>query len=892
MGSKPPNVEKKRASMERQGQAAWNALQSGDAAKAEKLYQGAIESARQISDRGAEAVFLSYQAVAMQALDKHEEARQNLETAAELAHKYGLSKVESHALLLLAEHERDSGHTDKAIHSFLRALEAAYNCNDQLGMEVAFGNLGRLYLDHGWAEQASDWFRQALESRSETPFRASWLGSLGQAMAELGQYDSAIGHYRSAYDDAVHSGDTRTQAICRGCEGNSHFELGDMEGALTCYQQALALSQQTDDTRRIASWLGNIGNTWLRMGEVGKAIENCSKAVETARNSGDVQAQAAHLDSLGDCFVAKGELSVAMDRYREALDLSKTIQDRQGERIYLSNIGRVFQQLGQLQPAFDSLSSAIELFDEQRSAIKADDLKTSFANRGQELYRDMVKVCLAMGKRVEALEFVGRAKSRALLDLLSNSPIDISQLADQSEDQSLGKLIARESELRTQIAQFERLFWQGPPASETGYRGATVAPEDSHKIYSEWRETINQLRRRHPNYAGLVAATTLNFSEIESLWLKNKEGSKEHLLDRGTAIVEFYWTDQYLMAASVWFGTEQPVVHTVFDDEQRAALESDLFSFLEMSATEGWEVPLSLCKRLYKALMEPVISVLPPEIKRLLVVPHGSLYHLPFAALHDGTGFICEKYSVSYLPTTSLIPVLAKPDDQGANTQASGYLVSAISDYSATRKGGVVFSSRLRSAAGLEDLSYTMEEATNIYDLGAQKSSMAKLLTNGEVKDSLPELFSQYPVVHFAGHAVFNPDEPLASGLVLSDGSILSAAAILQGNVLRTNCGKLLVLSACQTGVNLVTAGGEILGLARALMYAGMPNLVLSLWEVADRSTATLMQAFHKQMIDGMSGTSNNNMRISDALREAQAAAARSGQPVHAWAPFIHLGID
>jgi CHAT domain-containing protein len=114
----------------------------------------------------------------------------------------------------------------------------------------------------------------------------------------------------------------------------------------------------------------------------------------------------------------------------------------------------------------------------------------------------------------------------------------------------------------------------------------------------------------------------------------------------------------------------------------------------------------------------------------------------------------------------------------------------------------------------------------------------------------------------------------------------------LQGNVLRTNCGKLLVLSACQTGVNLVTAGGEILGLARALMYAGMPNLVLSLWEVADRSTATLMQAFHKQMIDGMSGTNNNNMRISDALREAQSAAARSGQPVHAWAPFIHLGID
>jgi CHAT domain-containing protein len=161
---------------------------------------------------------------------------------------------------------------------------------------------------------------------------------------------------------------------------------------------------------------------------------------------------------------------------------------------------------------------------------------------------------------------------------------------------------------------------------------------------------------------------------------------------------------------------------------------------------------------------------------------------------------------------------------------------------------------------------------------------------NSEVKEALPQLFSEYPIVHFAGHAVFNPDEPLASGLVLSDGSILTAASILQGSALRTDCGKLLVLSACQTGVNTVTAGGEILGLARALIYDGMPNLVLSLWEVADRSTAVLMQDFHKQILE-MSGN-EAGVRICDALQTAQTNAASSGQPVHAWAPFIHYGID
>jgi CHAT domain-containing protein len=172
-----------------------------------------------------------------------------------------------------------------------------------------------------------------------------------------------------------------------------------------------------------------------------------------------------------------------------------------------------------------------------------------------------------------------------------------------------------------------------------------------------------------------------------------------------------------------------------------------------------------------------------------------------------------------------------------------------------------------------------------VFDLGAKEAQATRLLTNQEVNQELPELFGKYPVVHFAGHAVFNPDEPMASGLVFADGSVLSAASILERRALKTECGKLLVLSACQTGVNMVTAGGEILGLARALMYAGMPNLVLSLWEVADRSTSVHMQHFH-QVWQGQSTT------IATALQLAQKKAIAEKQPIHSWAPFIHMGIE
>lgn len=888
MGNKTTDLTKKRASMERRGKAGWAALQAGDFLKAEQAYNQAVKLAQELSDPGASAVFLSYLGVARQAKGEVAQARADFSEAVRIAREHGLTQVEAHASLLLGEQERDTGHNDAAIHHFLEALDAAYHSNDTVGMEISFGNLGRLYLERGWAEQASEWFRHALEARAITPNRSSWLGSLGLAMAELGQLQDAVGYYVRAYDEAVGTGDIRTQAICKGSQGNAHFELGDLDKAVACYEEALALSELSDDGRRVGIWLGNIGNTCLKMGNVEKAAAYCNRAVELAKKFQDLQSQAAHLDSLGDCLLAKGEVSVALEKYQEALEISESIEDRQGERIYLSNIGRVHQRMGQLQPAFEFFQKAIDLFDEQRSSIKADDLKTSFANRGQELYRDMVNVCLSLDKRVEALEYVGRAKSRALLDLLSNSPIDISQLV-QGDDESLAGLISKEAELRSQIAHFERLFWQGPPTNDGGYRGAVLSPDDSQKMHSEWREVVNQLRRRHPNYANLIAASTLNFQDIQALWLSaNESGNDSRRLNRDTAILEFYWTDQYLMAASVWHRQVEPLVHFLTVSEELQSLENDLASFLEMSATEGWEVPLSLCKRLYKRLVEPILSGLPAHIERLLIAPHASLYHLPFAALHDGERFLCQRFSISYLPTTSLIPVLSKGRVQ--SEEAPSYLISAISDYSATRKEGLVLSSRLRSAAGLDDLSYTMEEAETIFDLGTQSSPDSKLLTNAEVKEALPQLFSSYPVVHFAGHAVFNPDEPLASGLVLADGSILSAASILQANALRTECGKLLVLSACQTGVNMVTAGGEILGLARALMYAGMPNLVLSLWEVADRSTASLMQEFHKNIID--STVNHGSFNISDALRRAQCSAAEAGQPIHAWAPFIHLGID
>lgn len=874
MASNDPNEQMEAAS--NQG---WAALEVGNWDAAEQAYDAAIKAARELNDKVAEALFRGYRGEARRGQGRTEEARADIEHSLTLAQSENCLQIIAHSQFLLSELDTDAGDVSKAIDRLMKSLDASLACNDSTTAEVAFGKLGLLYLDLGWLEPASECFRQALEQAGDGPNRAAWLGSLGQSLAEMGQMEESIGFYRQALEQAKTDGDTRAQAKCLASEGLSHFQQERYDEALDCFKQALSLSTDTDLSSK-STWLGNLGNVFLRLGQTDKASEFAHEGLKLAQKLNDRHSEAAHLDTIGDCLLHKGQYEEALKHYTSALEIGKSIADKIGERIYLSNVARAYKRLGQADKAIDSFRQAIGIFDEQRSRINADSLKTSFAATGQSLYRDAIHACLEAGKRVEALEYVGRAKSRAILDLLRNSPIDITEL-QQVNDESVAKLVAREQELSRQIARLERIYWQGPMDSDpTGHRGATLTADDAPRLYNEWREVVDQLKRRHRNYATMVAVDTLSFSELRDLWGADGRNAS---LPRETAIIEFFLSDEFLFTAAVWAGCEQPAIEVTLDSKELAGLLNDIGDFLEMSSTEGWEVPVSLCKRLHQRLMSTVCGALPDFIKRLILVPHGVLHRVPFAALHDGESYLIERYSMSYLPTSSLIPVLSgtKPE----RNEDLRYLISAISDYSATRNDGIVFSSRLRSAAGLEDLSYVLEEGKTVYKLAAQHVGEARLLTNEEVKDGLLSMFSDYSVVHFAGHAVFNPEEPLASGLVLADGSILTAARILQDNALRTKCGKLLVLSACQTGVNVITNGGEILGLARALMYAGMPNLILSLWEVADRSTAELMQNFHDAWQGG-------KIAIAEALAEAQRMAARENQPIHAWAPFVHLGIE
>ena len=103
------------------------------------------------------------------------------------------------------------------------------------------------------------------------------------------------------------------------------------------------------------------------------------------------------------------------------------------------------------------------------------------------------------------------------------------------------------------------------------------------------------------------------------------------------------------------------------------------------------------------------------------------------------------------------------------------------------------------------------------------------------------------------------------------------------GDVFNLKLGaELTTLSACETGMNSLYGGDELLGLTQGFLYAGTPSLVVSLWRVNDRSTTMFMEHFYRELLAGT--------QKPEALRRAALAVKDNFPHPYYWAPFILLG--
>jgi len=252
-------------------------------------------------------------------------------------------------------------------------------------------------------------------------------------------------------------------------------------------------------------------------------------------------------------------------------------------------------------------------------------------------------------------------------------------------------------------------------------------------------------------------------------------------------------------------------------------------------------------KTLYDELLAPLRDRL--EAKHLLFVPHGALHYVPFHALLDQDRYLIDDYTVSYAPSSSIYAVCTK---KTVNKSGAAVLMG-VPDQNAPSILG-----ELRALCKI---------------LPRPKMFVGRFASEYVLKDAAPSA----RLIHIATHGYFRQDSPMFSSIRMGN-SYLSLYDLYQLHLPV----ELVTLSGCATGLNVVAAGDELIGLARGLFQAGAQSLLLSLWDVHDQSTADFMTAFYRRFEAGEDKAT--------AVREAMLELRKTYPHPYQWAPFVLMG--
>lgn len=253
----------------------------------------------------------------------------------------------------------------------------------------------------------------------------------------------------------------------------------------------------------------------------------------------------------------------------------------------------------------------------------------------------------------------------------------------------------------------------------------------------------------------------------------------------------------------------------------------------------------------FRPLVEPILEWA-DEGDIIWFVPHDVLHHAPLHAVRIQGRYLVERNPVCYAPSASVMKYCQ------ANRKGTRQHALVVGD-------------------PRHDLIHAREEAYAVSEQFGTEPLMGAAATKSRVKSILKQQGEQLDVLHFACHGKLNREQALASGITLArekqaelerageESGILTAAEIFN---LQLNA-DLVTLSACDSGVNERRPGDELIGLTRALIYAGTPSVLVSLWSVDDLSTRLLMEHFYEKLIEEPANEQPRRTK-AQALRQAQ----------------------
>jgi len=579
----------------------------------------------------------------------------------------------------------------------------------------------------------------------------------------------------------------------------------------------------------------------------------------------------------------------------------------------------------------------------RQGSLRADESRTTFLASIKDVFDEAAAANAALalltnptagaplsGKSLdyaaEAFRISEQSKARSLLDMLSETDAAI------TEGVPADLLKRKQDNLDQQQAIADILTGVNISTEEVKKKPAEL-DADLEKLQLEYEEIENQIRTASPRYASLTANKPLSLAEVQS-----------NVLDEQTVLVEYAVQpdDSYLFvvakgAVNLFKLPPRMSIERLAMDLRAQLIPSKLQRRivgidvaeanrgLGIAATAPEDVApfIAASNALYKVVLEPAAAMIGD--KRVMVVADGALNYIPFEVLlktsdtgdFSSLNYLVKSNEVIYAPSASVVGAIKQQRTKNAsramliiadpvfnsNDARAQKRTAAPSSDSDVR--GLGIQSALTDVSGsappapsgqmeglpLARLTGTRTEADQISKLAKASGGQADVWLDLDAnEDNLGARdISKYRIIHVATHGLLNAERPQFTGVVLSlVGNKTHDGFVRTDEVFNLHLGSpLVMLSACETGLGKEKRGEGVMGLTRAFMYAGAPTVGVSLWSVADKSTADLMTDFYKRLLTSPEGTTS-----SSALRGAQLAMI-SGKKYSApffWAPFVLVG--
>lgn len=800
-------------------------------AEARTVWQDALALARKGGDRRVEAGLLNQLGRAGRVLGEGAAAAESFGAALILWQELRDPGSEASTLNNLALLQQGLGQPEAALTSYQRALALYRQEGNRVLAATVLNNLGGLLDLLGRLPEAIDHYEQALALARELEQKnaeADVSNNLGAAYSQVGQPREAIEHYTTALAGFRALGDRRREAAALNNLGHLLLDLGSPEEARELLRQAFPLRQAMEPGGE-ALFLSNLGRAERDVGHFDRAVELYNQALAVARQGGDRLAEATVLNSLGFLHLTRRRPAAAEPLLAQALALGRELGDASAEGLAeralgqlrlqqgkpeaaaeafaaalrlaeatgdVAEQGRVLlerargeRERGELAAARTDLASALERVESLRSELSGDRLRAAHFAAVREIYELYIDVLMQLGEPRLAFAAAERARARGLLDVLSQTRVEL-----RSGDPAL---LAEELRLRREIAS---------RASRPKGKNEVTA------LLAQYQLVDARLQAGDPRWEGL-RQPELGVEEVQ-----------RDLLKPGTLLLEISLGEprSYLWAVSSSGFRAYPLPGR----GRIEALARQVHAALEQPQGDPKAVA-----ELGRLLLGPLAPL--PRDARLVVVPEGTLLYVPFAALSPRPGAppLIESHEVVQLPSAAVLRAIRKA--------AAGR---------PRPPGAAVVLADPAFGPELPRLPWSRREAEVLISQAGKRDVLSALGTKATRELALSPRMQRFRILHFATHGVLDTRHPELSALALSQGSLrLQDIYQLQ---LRAD---LVVLSGCETALGQRLRGEGLIGLTHGFLYAGAAQVMASLWAVQDRATAELMQRFYRALFhDGL----------------------------------------